>query len=311
MTMKVYGLYAVNIINTGTPANSLYVDHIIDWSFSPGVANTIIAADGMVDPTFIAVGSQAPSASFSTLALATVLASCGLDGLAIESSGADLYLQQYAEGATRTAGGTHMRLRVAEGLLVPRAISVSQGGNATLPLELIPTWDGTNNPVVITTNSALTGTPAVDEVFTLGPISINGAQVEGVLGMTIDPGIQLMAVGADGSIWPKFVAIASRAPSIRVQVADASVLSTFGLYGTAQSASDSKFYLRKRLEGGTVIDDATEENISFTIDEGMIQSGQITASHGGHAQAELVITPTYDGSNAIIAIDTACAIVIP
>jgi hypothetical protein len=248
--------------------------------------------------------------------LATVLAKCGISGLAVAADnvdefGADLYLQQLAEGATRTAGSTHMRMRVSEGILVPRAINASQGGIATMGLELLPTWDGTRDPIVLSTSAALVGTPSVGEAFTVGPAIINGAQIAGVESLTVDPGITVMPLGGDGGVWPTFICIQSRQPSIRVNVIDASVLSTFGIYGTVQGATDSVFYLRKKLEGSTNTADATAEHISFSVAEGMIQVGPLRGSHPGRVGAQLIITPTYDGSDAIIAISTATAITIP
>jgi hypothetical protein len=96
-----------------------------------------------------------------------------------------------------------------------------------------------------------------------------------------------------------------------VNIIDASVLSTFGIYGTVQGATDSVFYLRKKLEGSTNTADATAEHISFSVAEGMIQVGPLRGSHPGRVGAQLIITPTYNGSDAIIAISTATAITIP
>lgn len=311
--MDVYTLYAVNIDNGGGAGSDLFLDQISDWAMDTRINNILLGADGMVDPSYVAVMSQSPSAAFTTSALATVLAKCGISGLAIAADadeyGADLYLQKLAEGATRASGSSHIRLRAAKGILVPRSLSAAQGaGVATLGLELIPTWNGSADPLVIATSQALAGTPSVGEAFTVGPVSINGAQVEGIQSITVDFGITLETLGSDGGVWPTFVCIRERRPTFRIETTDAGVINTFGLTGAAQGGTDSVIYLRKMAEGGTRVADVTAEHISFTIDEGHIACGPLRASHPGRIGAELIITPTYDGTDPIIAISTATAI---
>ena len=99
-----------------------------------------------------------------------------------------------------------------------------------------------------------------------------------------------------------------RQPSITIRTAEALALNTFGLAGTAQGVTDSVVYFRKKDEGGTVVANATEEHISFTVDEGIITVDDVTGPHGDILGSQVVITPTYDGTNAIMAIDTTAAI---
>ena len=62
---------------------------------------------------------------------------------------------------------------------MPRSVSASQGANATIDLEAFATYDGTNDPVLITGSQAYTAGTGVTEVFTLGPATINGAPHSG------------------------------------------------------------------------------------------------------------------------------------
>ena len=308
-------LYAVDV-DPITAANAVFIDQVSDFTVDPRIAETLQAADGAVDPTYVAVMSQDPRITFSTTAIATFLAevtnTAFMAGIKIDSDvthdGLECYFQKLAEGGTRSAGATHVKLTVNEGLLLPRAITASQGGIATLPLECVIGYDGTNEPIVITANQALAGTPVVGELFTVGPANINGVALDAIQSVTIDPGIAEIALASDGAIWPTYIAIQSRQPMITIQTLDVSILNTYGLDGTAVDASDVIVFLRKLLEGGTRTPDATAEHISFTIDEGIIRCGAITGAHGDVLGAQLEIRPTWDAVNAILVIDPAVAI---
>jgi hypothetical protein len=305
---KAWVPYAVHANTKTLGASDVLLDQVQNVEISTGIAQAILASDGQVDPTYVSVLSQAPSLSFESTAAATILGSCGISGMIIDADvtypGLIAWFQKMAEGGVRAAGSSHLKLTMKEGLLVPRTIQASQGGVATISLEAALTYDGTNDPIIIADSQALAGTPATAEAFTIGPASINGATLEGIQSLTIDPGISLTVLSGDGQVWPTYAAIQARQPSIRLTSTDVSALSTFGLSGAAQGASDSVVWLRKMSEGAGRVADNVAEHIGFTIDEGMITVQSASASQGGPAMAEVLITPTYDGTAAIIVVDT-------
>ncbi len=309
---NVHTLYAVDI-DPITGANAVFIDQVSDWNVDTGIGEILQNADGMVDPTFVAVGSQSPRIRFSSTALATILAKCGISGLKIDSDvthdGAEFWFQKVAEGGTRASGSNHIKMTMNEGMLLPRMIRATNGPPpATMDFEAVPTYDGTNDPLVIAASQALVGTPSVGELFTAGPVSINGSALAGIQDITIDFGIREIVQSGDGQVWPTFIGIMERRPVITIRSLEAIALSTFGLEGTAQSASDSVIYLRKIAEGGTRVADGTAEHISFPIDEGRISVNTVGGTHGTPVIAEVKITPTFDGTNAILVINTATAI---
>ena len=314
-TTALHTLYAVDI-DPITEANAVFVDQVSDYNVDPAVQETLQSADGQVDPTFVATMFQSPRVTFTTSALATVLAKCSnaflISGMKIDSDGthdgAELWFQKLAEGAIRASGSSHIKLTINEALLVARAINATQGGIATIGMELIIGYDGSNEPIVIADNQALVGSPTVSELFTLGPVKINGTALEGIQSVSIDPGITEIVQGDSGEVWPTFIAIMGRAPMITINTTKAISLSTFGLAGTPQSADDSVIYLRKLTEGQTRVADAVAEHISFTIDAAQIRCGAITGSHAGTIGTQVQIRPTWDGSNDILIIDPACVI---
>lgn len=305
-----HALYAVNVDVAGGAGSDVFIDQLSTFSVSAGIAELLEGSDGLVDPSYTAVREQRPSITFDTSAIATVLAQIGIAGLAVTADadeyGADFYFQLIAEGGTRTAGANHRRLRMPQGIIVPRRLSAAQGGNAVLSLEALPTYDETNNPLVLATSQSLVGSPSVGELFTVGPVIVNGTTVGDVMGIDIDFGIDVRTETSDGLVWPTYCYIAARQPLITVRCRDVSLLNTLGITGTAQSATDSVIWFRKRAEGGTLTADTTAQHISVTIDEGRIEVSRISGNVP--LEVELRIRPTYDGSNAIMVINTAAAI---
>jgi len=313
--MNVYTLYAVNYDPT-TVANAMLIDGVSDFNLDPRFQEILSAADGSVDPTHVAMMYQDPRLTFSTTKLATVLAKASnamlINGLKIDAdetyNGCEFWFQKLQEGGTRAGAGSNVKMTVKEGLLLPRRITAAQRGVATMEFEAICTYDGTNEPIVIATSQNLEGSPSVAELFTLGKVSINGSDLDNVQSINIETGLQEVVIAGDGAAWPTYVAIMSRNPLITITTFDVAVLSTYGLDGTAQSASDSVIYLRKLSEGGSRVADATAQHVSITVDEGMIRTRSIPAPHGSPAIATIELRPTYDGENDILVINPAVAI---
>ena len=199
-------------------------------------------------------------------------------------------------------------MTMKKGLLIPRTLTAPLDSLANLSFEAIASYDESNDPIVIAANQALEGSPAVSEGFVCGPAKINGVALPGVQEITIDFGITELVQAADGQVWPTFVAIMSRRPVITIRCLDVLSLNTFGLSGAAQGDTDSLIYLRKVAEGGLRVADDTAEHISFAIDEGRISVNTIGGGHDSPQASEVKITPTYDGTNDIVAINTATAI---
>ena len=312
---SLHTLYAVDV-DPITEANAVFIDGISDFAVAPGVQEVLLGGNGQVDPRYVAHMGSMPGISFTTTKLGTLLAEISnaflISGTKIDSDpthdGLEVFFQAMVEGGTRAGATSHIKLTINEGLLVPRGLNVAQNTIARLALELVITYDGTNDPIVLATSQSLIGTPDVSEAFTLGPISINGTPLVSTQSLNIDPGIQLTVQSGDGDKWPTFVGIMQRQPMITINTLDVSLLSTYGIMGTAISASDVILYLRKMAEGGTRVADATAEHVKITLDEGIIRVAPIAGAHGGLLGTQIIIRPTYDGANAILVIDPASAI---
>ena len=311
VTSELFTLYAVNIATAGDVDG--LIAQIQNTSLDAGNNEIVVGGDGSVYRTFAALMSQQSVFTFTTTMCATAIGLAGPTGLKISSDedddGFELWFQSITEGGTRGGAGTNVKCTINEGILIPISMSVSHGGIAQITYALQITYDGTNDPVVIETDKDLEGTPAVSELFTAGPLNINGTNIESIQDINVNFGISPILAGGDGTVWNTFAAIMEINPSATFSSTKIDlVLSTFGLTGLAQNDTDSIFFFTKIEEGALRIANNVAEHISFTVDEGRHSWSNVSAGQGAPANAGIQMTPTWDGTNAPFVIDTTAAI---
>lgn len=310
--MAVSELFTVGMARMNHATTPVDLDQIESSRLDPNITAILLSGTGQVNATFGAVNMCSPVIGMTISDLKTVLDTLGINGVRIAAAATytsmDVYLLQLDEGGTRKGASSHMKVSVTEGLLVPRTIRATQGGGpATIDADLVCTYDGTNAPVTFLASQTLPATAAADIGFVLGPVSVNGTALSGVQSVTVDFGNALIVQGGDGDAYPTFVALLTQRPMISVTTSKASYIATAGIYGVAQTATDSTIYFRKLTAGGTRVADATAEHIKISVDQGRIEPVSTTYGAGAIAQGFNII-PEYDGTAAILAISTASAI---
>ena len=305
MTAPVHDLYAVTIGDD-------LLGGITAQQIPPNPVVVQDQSSGNVDIEFVALRAQSPMFGFTTLSVGKALAICGIDGYNIASeTGLVQYAQAHDDGGTRKGATSHNSYAAAQGLLVPRTLTVENQGDAQITYEGMITWDGTANlPVVKTENVTLptNASQADDERFTLGPTTLGGVTFEAKQSMTIDFGLGVVAQSADSDIWPTFSSIRRRNIVITWNGIDPNWWdedSAVGLEGLLAPQPQTEFYLRARKLGGTFVDDSTGEHVKFvtqgliqvteglggTTNEPQVTSMQLTAYRDAAGNAPLVITP--------------------
>ncbi len=301
-TTALHTLYAVQ---TG----SATIDEIVDEQMLSNSARVQIGTSGDIEPTFVALQQQAFRLPFTSLALARALTALGINGAPI-SSPATFFHVKILQDSTREATLKHFKRTVNAGLFAPVEANGRQGGLASIQCVCVPRYNGTNDPVVFLDNQTLTGSPANDEFFTIGPVKINGTELDGVVSVRVVFGLAFVVAFSSGDIWPTFVAILERRnPQIVVETADAVAYNTYGISGVAQGATDSVAYFRKKAADGVGnLSDVTAQHIAFTVDAGHIGAEEVGGSHGDTVGSRVIISPVDDGSNPLFSISTASAI---
>lgn len=296
--MDIFGIHHVALDDTDISGiQSLNVNNDVGSVYGDG--------SGLVDPKMIATMAQGGGMSFDSLDLATVLSTIDLDGFVINATNTfKMYFEKYEEGGTLASAGELMT--VNKGLAVINSINASQGSEATISVSVVPTWDGTNDPIV-NSSAAPSGTISENIKFTLGKVKLNGSFIE-PQSISLDYGYDLITRGKDGDVFPSHVGIRRRVPTITIETLDLGELTTYLNKGVPM-AGDNYFFFRKLSTASVArVADATEEHIKFTINQGQIINGGAGGSKGSEATTSLILKPTWDGSNNILVYDTTAAI---
>ena len=285
---------------------STVINGIMNAGFSPGLIELALNGSGKVDVGFVAALGAAPELAFSTTAISTALATFltganPLNGIAITGSNFLFYYEKITNRGTRTAGSNHVKATVAEGMVIPISIDASHYGVASAAYRVICcSADGTTAPIAFAASQALDGGIAnASEMFTLGPVAINGTTLDGVSSVSINFGNNAEVTGGDGNPYPEFCAITTRRPSISISTNNLDDFVSWGLIGAAQGASDSVITLAAVTNDGTLTGSGDK---TFTIDAGRIAYRDIAGSDGSAIGGSIVITPRYDGTNEVIVI---------
>ena len=304
MAIALHTLYAVEI-------DSVTIDQIIAQSISPQLAAVVSAGDGQIFGSHVTAGRIEPSISFATTGLTAALGKITTSGFPlVAADAATFFFQKRVKGGALAVGATHIEAIVTEGIVVPRTLSADQE-SAALSCDCIATYDGTNLPILVDAAHAVALVPTIAEKFVAGPCNINNVQLEGIVSIEVDFGISLTIPAHDGHVYPRYAAIASIRPLIKIRTIDAVSLSTFGVAGTAQGATASVVYFRACAQGGGRVANATAEHIKIanTASKGIISVESLSAEQDGDAVAEITITPASAG--VLHPLTVTCSTAIP
>lgn len=259
-----------------------------------------------------AIGA-APEVAFDSRQLKGVIDLCTDNGVArsLVAGTTSVYYRKGANRGLREAvdGTVHDRWDMASNAcLYWNAVSADQRGLAQIEavLKAVST-DGATAPMVHVGSTALVGTSAVDSVYTLGPVSVNGAWLDGVASSRIENGFTFDAEDESGNKYLQYFGIDEWNPRVTIDTNDIDVVASFDEGGVALTAL--KLYYRKLNKGSLgPFSDATAGHIKFTA-----ASGSIFVQEGSGLKARFRVTIALgkpDAATAPFTVDTASTIAV-
>lgn len=279
--------------------NATLIKNIQGYSLSAGLAKILSGGSGAVDPAFVSVGEIRPEFTFDTTAIKSALA--GIGGISGDVLTNDtFYFQKMLAGGLRGGASLHHKGVMATGLIIPVRIRAVQGQQAVISYRVIPTSaDGSATPIAFTALQSLEAAQdIITEIYTMGPVTLNGVALEGVSEWTIDLGITIWDNIVDGKVYRKECGILTRNPVITITSFDVGTMAGWDLDGIAQGATDSTLQLLDQVDAGV----RGVAPITFSLDAGIAHYEAINGSQGQQLGGSVIFQPVYDGTNAIIAI---------
>jgi hypothetical protein len=264
---------------------------------------------------FSSIIAQNPGAEFLTRNLDQLFTNIPVIGLPIENlaTGVAMYLTKLLQGSTRATGSSHKVLTATQGLMALTRLTCQHQGDANCAVGILPTYDGSNEPLVKSSAAALP-TLAGEERFTLGKAVLESNTLTGWSSLDIDFGLNIQVVGSDSDIWPTFAFIQDINPVITLRGLDVDWLQdtdntpgTIPPEGLALTHANTALYLRKRASGGKYVADATLEHIKITF-AGTAAVDQIHSGQSGAPAETVVVVRPIKGLGAtpvVITVDQA------
>jgi hypothetical protein len=266
-------------------------------------------------PYWTGVIGAAPELAFTSRQLKTILDLCTLDDVAIgyAPSGGTVSVY-YRKGKNRglreaVASEVHDRFDMANNAcLFWNSIGASQRQLAELDCMLkAVSSDGSTAPMVHVGSCALAGDSVVNHVYTLGPVSVNGAWVDSVASARLNNGFTFDEFDESGNAFQQYFGIDEHNPRVTIETDDLSVFDDYGESGVALTSL--KLYFRK-LNKGSVgpVADGTAVHIGITA-----TSGTILVQEGSGIKARHRVTIALgrpDASTQPFVVNTATAITV-
>lgn len=289
--------------------NTTTIKGITNETLTPGIEQYVMQGGGSLDPFNIVTEKADQKASFITEDLKVALDLSFLTPLAITSGAlGKMYFRKLADGGVY-AGANDILVTINKGMMYLKSISAKQFGHAAAQYEILPTFDGTNVPLLVTNASTAPTLERDTVLWGLGNLIINSTDIPNN-SMDFDAGINVKPEGSKGYLFNTECFTISRNPMFTFQNFDLSRLIAAGISPLVGATSTGNVVVTLRkftIGGGTHVADATEEHIKFTMTGAAITPTEIVGNSGALATIGLVIKPVYDGSNSLIAIDTTAA----
>lgn len=296
--MNAYRIHQITIAGTEIVCESINED--------PGIAIFDESGGASSATTISGAKQQKPVLKGTTKDLKKLLDTVPIAGLPITGSGSSkviYYDGKLADGAIYASGSAHRKTTINRGLVVVDSISARGNDAATANFTVYAVYDGTNAPLVRATGQALPSTPAtLTDVWVCGPASINSTTWE-TQGVSLNIGPDVVERYRDGEVFPRMVGINKYDVTAQIDTLD--------LASTAidAAAADSVIYFRKHDSNtGTRVAEATAEHISLTIASGYQYAGASSRQWPTDSNGQINLKGVYDGTNAIIVVDTTAAI---
>ncbi len=272
------------------------INGIVQSSFDAQLERLILHGGSQLDPGFVGVPRSAPQIEFTTTQIKTALANLGgIAGIAIAASNALIFFSRTADGGLRAAGAINGKGTIVAGYVFPVRIRATLTSCEISYLVVMLSADGTTAPVAFVYNVAMDATSApVAEAYVLGAVEINGTAVDGLTDVDIEFGFAPTVIG--GLQYATACGAATRNSKITIRSTDLSLFESVGITGAAQGETDSVINLDDMSEGSI----RGSAPITVTVDEGHIGVDAIRGPDKELLGQEIVITPTWDGTAAVM-----------
>jgi len=253
-------------------------------------------AGGATVTGFSHVESNAPTVSLKGRdikeALVALDPTSSTKGLVVTSA-----LIQYLKRAT-PATASHVTLTSTKGFLYVTDFGASQGGKADINCNFAALQNGANEPLVINTDENLTGLPAINTSFGLGPVKFEGVQLRGVQSWRCRTGIQYVTKPDSGDISPDDGTVDDSSYVLEIDCEQIEIASSASFPNAAPMTLGITAWLKRQKQGSTVFGNNDPEHIAVSHAAGTYYTQSLDVTKEGDASTRLICQ--FDGVPSIL-----------
>jgi len=287
--MSVPGIHYLHAMQfPGTPVVNLVQldDHAVEFNFE----EFALRQGAEATPTMVGAMAQRPDLAGRTAQIADVIGAMTVEDICADFSAGDVLTvwRPGVSGGIRHATADYRVTLDNNAFAYWTGFEAEQRGMASLSYRVVPIFDGTNDPFTLTgvgTNAVTTGFAGG---YTLGPISLNGSTVGGVLGVNWTNNVQTEEVDADGQPFLTYAGIQTYAPGFTFRSTDLTLLDTYGGRGATLTAW--KLYLRQLQACDLAYGDAETEHVLFAFVAGTAPWARARRVSGARATVEVAVS---------------------
>ena len=294
--MAVANVYTLFSFDITSPATAKF-SRLTNFTVTGGLNVAKAFPAGLPYPMFTTIRGGAPGCSFTTPQIDTLfdvcLASTGNGYSADLSAGVNTMVFDKALAyGTRNTGAVAPIFLLSDPLMYWSRITASSGGVAEATVNLVMAYDGSTAPIFYNATTS-SGTQVAAEEFGLGQVSINGTALDGVRSVTVESGVELLAVGDESEIYPTFVGIRRCAPMATIEMLDASYWGTVPFTPTSaglalNGTTGLTIYYRARATEGA--NSAASIHPKIIIADGLVEPVSVGGSAGSSVTMGLRVT---------------------
>lgn len=271
--------------------DSFTANNLDSVNVSSDVELLVRRAGGAIPTTDSSMIGGANSVSLTSRDVHEVLTNAGptlsAGGLAVST----LAKMQYRHKGE--SGSSHVTISSLGGFLYVTDFGAEQGAAEGADINFVyrALSVGGNAPLTINTSQAITGTPAVNSSFKLGPVSVKGSTIN-VQGWRLRTGMSYVAKPHSGGLHADEGTIDEEAYTIEIDTDDATLASTLSLGESSAITSGLTCYLRRIGQA-----DGNAQHVKVTASSGTYVVESLGGS--GTGDASLRITVTLNGRPTI------------
>ena len=300
MPTSIYSLAPGRIGATVVPVKSVTV--------SPTIISEQDIHSGNPFPTLVRVSGAQPKLTM-VVPFAPAWAAIGSFDV-VRVTTLDVYFAKFLN-YIRDPGAVHLKLGLSgtsAAAVMITGISVDQDGDLNATVEVTPISDGSfTNPIAITT-AALPTLGSQPLLYTLGPVSINGTVIPGLVSAGADLAQQLIVQRSDGSKYAMAASRMSAAPRLFGEHADPGAIAAALTLDGANITSNVIQYFRSYNAVTGVVDNAASSGCSLTVAAGRIHPTDFSVTQGAIAKSGFEFLPLSATTTHPIAVSVTATV---